>query len=131
LHSFNQTLWRPVVPLQLFFQWCPLLLKLWGWPLKLDYFLKIQLLTPPINPRLSPSYTKWIFLLASTWPRWFADSKNSISFSGLDPPKTQIFLMWWLEEPAISTHFYTYWMYGLSREDFIDRNWKCNHTTYM
>jgi len=33
--------------------------------------------TPPINPRLPPPYTKWIFLLASTWPRWFADFKNS------------------------------------------------------
>jgi len=62
--------------------------------------------TPPINPRLPPPYTKWIFLSANTWPRWFADSKNSFSFPRLDPPKTQIFLMWWLEEPAISTHFY-------------------------
>jgi hypothetical protein len=36
--------------------------------------------TPPINPRLPPPYTKWIFLSANTWPRWFADSKNSFSF---------------------------------------------------
>jgi len=51
LHSIDQTLWRPVVPLQLFFQWCALLLKLWGRPLKLNYLLKIQLLThpPPIT----------------------------------------------------------------------------------
>jgi hypothetical protein len=55
--------------------------------------------TPPINPRSPPPYTKWIFPSASTWPRWFTDSKNSFSFPGLDPPKTQIFLMWWLEEP--------------------------------
>jgi len=71
--------------------------------------------TPPINPRLPPPYTKWIFLSASTWPRWFTDFKNSFSFLGLDPQKTQIFLMWWLEEPAISTQFYICWMYGLSR----------------
>ena len=34
-----------VVLLQLFFQWCPLLLKLWGWPPKLDCLLIMQLLT--------------------------------------------------------------------------------------
>jgi len=47
--------------------------------------------TPLINPRLPPPYTKWIFRLASTWPRWFADSKNSISFPRLDPPKYFLF----------------------------------------
>ena len=73
----------------------------------------------------------WLHHSASTWPRWFADSKNSFSFPGLDPPKTQIFLMWWLEEPAISTHFYICWMCELSRnegregrEDFIDEKLK-------
>jgi hypothetical protein len=47
LHSIDHTLWRPVVPLQLFFQWCPLLLKLRGRPPKLDYLIKIQLLPHP------------------------------------------------------------------------------------
>jgi hypothetical protein len=78
--------------------------------------------TPLINPRLPPPYTKWIFLSASTWPRWFVDYKNSFSFPWLDPPKTQIFLIWWLEEPAISTHFYVYWMYGLSRNKGKEEN---------
>jgi len=55
--------------------------------------------TPPINPKLPPSCTKWIFLSASTSPRWFPDSKNSFSFPGLDPPKTQ---MTWG-----TCHFYT------------------------
>jgi hypothetical protein len=40
---------------------------------------------------------------------------KTLSFPGLDPPKTQIFLIWWLEEPAISTHFDICWMCGLSR----------------
>ena len=39
--------------------------------------------TFPINPRLPPPYTKWIFHSASTWPRWFTNSKNSFSFTGL------------------------------------------------
>jgi len=72
---------------------------------------------PLINPRLPSPYTKWIFLSASTWPRWFADSKNSFSFPGMDPPKTQIFLIWWLEEPVIFTHFYICWMYEFSRNE--------------
>ena len=100
--------------LQLFFQWCPPLLKLWGRPPKLDYLLKIQLLTPL---QLTQGCLPHILNEASTWPRWFVDSKNSFSFLRLDPPKTQIFLMWWLEEPIISTHFYIYWMYGLSRNE--------------
>jgi len=106
-----------VVSFQLFFWWYPLWLKLLEWYPKLDCLLKIQLLThSPINPRLLSPYTKWIFLLVYTWPRWFANSKNS-SFPWLDPLKTQIFFIWWSEEPAISTHFYICWMYGLSRNE--------------
>jgi len=73
--------------------------------------------TLPIYPRLPPPYTKWIFLSARTWPRWCVDSKNSFSFLGLDPPKTQTFFIWWPEKPAIATRFYIYWMYGLSRNE--------------
>ena len=72
---------------------------------------------PPINPRMPPPYTKWIFLLASTRPRWFVDSKNYFSFLGMDPPKTQKKFMLWLKELTISTHFYIWWMYGFSRNE--------------
>jgi len=69
-----------------------LLAKALGTTPKLDCLLIIQLLIhPPINPKLPPPYTKWIFLLANTRPRWFVDSKNTFSFPGFDPPKTQIF----------------------------------------
>jgi hypothetical protein len=78
---------------------------------------KTAIETPPINPRLPPPYTKWIFLSASTQPRWFTDSKNSFSFPRLDPPKTQIFFILGTEEPVFSTHFYICWMNGLSRND--------------
>jgi hypothetical protein len=80
--------------------------------------------TPPVNPRLPPPYTKWIFLSASTWPRWFANSKNSFSFPGLDPPKTQIFFYF---RNWGTCHFDTL-LYLLNewegREDFIDKKLK-------
>ena len=128
--AIKASTWLNIAFIRLFFLLCPYLLKLWGQLPKLDCLLKRQLST-------HPSYTKWIFLSASTWPRWFAASKNVIFFPGLDPPKTQIFLMWWLEEPIISTHFYIWWIYGLSRNEGKEEknlymsNWKCNHTTYM
>jgi len=57
--------------------------------------------TTLINPRLPPPYTKWIFLSVSTWPRWFVDSKNSFSFPGLDPPKTQTIFIVRAEDTSI------------------------------
>ena len=42
---------------------------------------------------------------------------KTLSFPGLDPPKTQIFFTLGTDEPAISTRFYNCWMYGLSRNE--------------
>jgi hypothetical protein len=89
-----------------------------GWYPRHDYLLRIQLLA---HSSLTQGY--FTYTLNESLSQLISDQDDLLIintpffFSGLDPQKTQIFLILWVEDPSISTLSYTLWMYGLNKTE--------------